>query len=103
MSDIVSDRCRFSVDELSVFPLYMEEEEDELHFVIQNSVYYDLRVKYLHPLDSPQTEEICQNVLATKDHSNTEALKRHLVIATYKSLNRLILSCYNDLEFVKSI
>ena len=83
MSDIVSDRCRFSVDKLFVFPPYMEEEEDELHFAIQYPVYYDLRVKYLH--------------------SNTEALKRHLVIVTYKSLNRFILSCYNDLEFVKSI
>ena len=51
-----------------VCPLCLEEEEDELHFLLQCPVYHDLRLKYLYPFDSPTTEETFQNLLATDDH-----------------------------------
>ena len=31
----------------------MEEEEDEIHFILHCPVYHDLRSKYLVPFDSP--------------------------------------------------
>ena len=33
--------------------MYMEEEEDEIHFILHRPVYHDLRLKYLAPFDSP--------------------------------------------------
>ena len=57
MSNIFTNKCRFLVDESFVCLLCIEEEEDEQHFVLQCPVDHDLRLKYLHPLDSPPTEE----------------------------------------------
>ena len=66
MSNIFTNRIL--VDESFVCPLCVEEEEGELHFLLQCPVYHDLRLKYLYPFDSPPTEETFQNVLATEDH-----------------------------------
>ena len=68
MSNIFTDKCRFLVDESFIWPLCIEEEENELHFLLQCPVYHDLRLKYLHPFDSPPTEKTFQNLLATEDH-----------------------------------
>ena len=67
MSNIFTDKCRFLVDESFIWPLCIEEEENELHFLLQCPVYHDLRLKYLHSFDSPPTEKTFQNLLATED------------------------------------
>ena len=66
-SNIFTNKCTFLVDESFVCPLCIEEEEDELLFLLQCPVYHDRRLKYLHPFDSSPTKETFQNVLATED------------------------------------
>ena len=68
MSNIFTSKCGCLVDESFVCPLCIEEDEDKLHFLLQCPVYHDLRLKYLHPFDSPPIEETFQNVVSTEDH-----------------------------------
>ena len=84
MSNIFTNKCRILVDESFVCSFCIEEEEDELHFLLQCPVYHDLRLKYLHPFDSPPTEETFQNLLATEDH----CLIRSISLYIYHAFQR---------------
>ena len=82
MSNIFTNKCRFLVDESFVCPLCIEEEEDELHFLLQCPVYHDLGLKYLHPFDSPPTEETFQNLLSTEDHCLLQGVSLYMDLVT---------------------
>ena len=45
----------------------------------QCPVYHDLRLKYLHPFNSPPTEETFQNVLATEDHCSIQGVSLYYI------------------------
>ena len=66
MSNIFTNKCRFIVDESFACPLCIEEEEDELHCLVQFLLI--TTSKYLHLFDSPPTEETFQNLLVSDDH-----------------------------------
>ena len=53
VSLIMTHKLRFVQDRDTVCPMCMEEEEDEIHFILHCPVYHDLRSKYLAPFNSP--------------------------------------------------
>ena len=53
VSLIMTHKQRFIQDSDTVCPMCMEEEEDEIHFILHCPVFHDLRQKYLAPFDSP--------------------------------------------------
>ena len=48
----MTQKLRFLQDSDTVCPMCMEEEEDEIHFILHCPVYHDLRQKYLALFDS---------------------------------------------------
>ena len=53
---INSDQLRFANIQDNVCPLCMENEEDEIHILLQCPVYQDLRIRYLYPFNEPNNQ-----------------------------------------------
>ena len=62
VSLIMTHKLTFVQDSVTVCPMCMEEEEDEIHFIPHCPVYHDLRSKYLPPFDSPPNQALPPNV-----------------------------------------
>ena len=69
VSLIMTHKLRFVQDSDTVCPMCMEEEEDEIHFILHGPVYHDLRSKYLAPFDSPPNVNTFQLLLRSVDES----------------------------------
>ena len=78
VSLIMTHKLRFIQDNDTVCPMCMEEEEDEIHFILHCHVYHDLRLKYLAPLDSPPNVNTFQLLLRSVDESLIKSLCTYL-------------------------
>ena len=56
----------------------IEEEEDEIHFILHCPVYHDLQQKYLAPFDSPPSVNTFQGLLRSVDESLIKSLCTYL-------------------------
>ena len=54
----MTHKLRFIQASDTVCPMCMEEEEDEIHFILQCPVFHDLRLKYLALFDSPPNRRL---------------------------------------------
>ena len=63
----MTHKLRFIQASDTVCPMCMEEEEDEIHFILQCPVFHDLRLKYLAPFDSPPNVNKFQLLLRCVD------------------------------------
>ena len=62
-------KLRFILDSDTVCPMCMEEEEDEIHFILHCPVYQDLR-----PFDSPPNVNTFHLLLCSVDESLIKSL-----------------------------
>ena len=69
VSLIMTHKLRFVQDSVIVCPMCMEEEEDEINFILHCPAYHDLPSKYLAPFDSPQNVNTFQLLLRSVDGS----------------------------------
>ena len=53
---INSNQLRFADIQDNVCPLCMENEEYEIHILLQCPVYQDLRIRYLYPFNEPNNQ-----------------------------------------------
>ena len=86
MSNIFTNKCRFLVDESFVCPHCIDEEEDEVHFLLQCPVYHDLRLKCFRTFHSSPTETF-KNVLATEDHCLIQGVSLYIYHAFQRREN----------------
>ena len=78
VSLIMTHKLRFVQDSDTVCPMCMEEEEDEIHFILHCPVYHDLRSKYLAPCDSPPNVNTFKLLLRSVDESLINSLCTYL-------------------------
>ena len=78
VSLIMTQKLRFILDSDTICPICMEEEEDEIHFILHCPVYHDLRLKYLAPFDSPPNVNTFQLLLRSVDESLIKSLCTYL-------------------------
>ena len=78
VSIIMTHKLRFILDSATLSPLCMEEEEDDIHFILHCPVYHDSRLKYLAPFDSPPNVNIFQLLLRSVDESLIKSLCTYL-------------------------
>ena len=78
VSLIMTHKLKFIQDSHTVCPMCMEEEEDEIHFILHCPVYHDLRQKYLAPFDSPPNVNTFQSLLRSVDESLIKSLWTYL-------------------------
>ena len=78
VSLIMTHKPRFVQDSVTVCPMCMEEEEDEIHFILYCPVYHDLRSKYLAPFDSPPNVNTFQLLLSIVYESLIDSLCTYL-------------------------
>ena len=70
----MTHKLRFVQDSVTVCPMYMGEEEDEIHFIINCPVYHDLRSKYFALFDSPPIVNTFQLFLRSVNESLINSL-----------------------------
>ena len=78
VSLIMTHKLRFILDSDTVCPKCMEEEKDEIHFILHCPVYHDLRIKYLAPFDSSPNVNTFQLLLRSVDESLRKSLCTYL-------------------------
>ena len=78
VSLIMTHKLRFVQDSDTVCPMCMEEEEDEIHFILHCPVYHDLHSKYLAPFYSPPNINTFQLLLRSVDESLINSLCTYL-------------------------
>ena len=64
---LMTHKLRFIQDGVTVCPMCMDEEEDEMHFILHCLVYHDLSSKYLVPFDSPPNVNTFKLLLLSVD------------------------------------
>ena len=82
VSNILSHRTRFNTHVQIVCPLCIECEEDDVHFLLQCPVYYDLRLKYLFDRgNTPPNLNLFQLIMQCDEEMSIKKLSLYLYYA----------------------
>ncbi|RUA06843.1 MAG: hypothetical protein DSY43_01110, partial [Gammaproteobacteria bacterium] len=79
--DIFSHRFRYCDPNIAMCPCCMEEEEDDIHFLLQCPVYADLREKYMSSFECPPNFETFVNVLSSPNDKTIRGTSRYIFYA----------------------
>ena len=78
VSHMMTHKLRFVQDSVTVCPMCMAEEEDEIPFILHCPVYHDSRSKYLAPFDSLPNMNTVYLLLRSVNGSLIKSLYKYL-------------------------
>ena len=85
VTEINAHKLRYSRNESNLLcPMCIEEDEDEIHFLLHCPVYNDLRSKYILPVDVPRNTDTFIRIMSDANDQSIWALSLYI----HHALNR---------------